>query len=65
MSRYFIATKKVVGVDTGDIVDYYPDGSTEGRDIFITEGEPTGILCPSGNMIWRYPDRVGFNLERE
>jgi hypothetical protein len=42
------------------------DGETRGETVFDdgswSEDQPTGVLAPNGEMIWRCASRVGFDL---
>jgi hypothetical protein len=41
---------------------YYEEGTVQGTEVFVYDDEPTGVLDPSGNMIWRERHRIGFKL---
>ncbi len=42
------------------------DGETRGETVFDdgswSEDQPTGVLAPNGEMIWRCASRIGFDL---
>ena len=42
------------------------DGETRGDTVFDdgswSEDQPTGVLAPNGDMIWRCASRIGFDL---
>ena len=41
-------------------------GETRGETVFDdgswSEDQPTGVLAPNGDMIWRRANRIGFDL---
>ena len=46
--------------------EWYPDGETRGDTVFDngdwSEDQPTGILAPDGQMIYRIATRIGFRI---
>lgn len=42
------------------------DGETRGETVFDdgswSEDQPTGLLAPNGEMIWRCASRIGFDM---
>lgn len=62
MSRYRIGPAKASW--HGDEAFYFEEGETKGDTVHDdgswSEDQPTGILAPNGDMIWRCANRIGY-----
>ena len=47
--------------------DYWPDAETKGAEVYDdgswSEDQPTGLLAPDGEMIWRCGRSIGYLAE--
>lgn len=65
MPRYFTRPATARRAAVSD--DCWSDAETEGREVYDdgswSEDQPTGLLAPDGEMIWRCGRSIGFLVE--